>query len=142
MSEQPEVPVRTIVTCFLIYVDWKPITILTDKKKSKMLIKMAEEKGKKAFAKEMTIPDTRMREIGTNIFTRLTDLDPTIVKNIINIRNKYIVECFELSNKKGIEPDIAWNTVKKSKGKPFDELTYDEFNRWTLDISQYVLLKR
>ena len=134
--------VRNIVTCFLIYVDWKPVTILMDKKKSQQLVSMAKDKGKEAFSKEMTIPETRMKEIGKNIFTYLKDMDEKTVANIINVRNSMIRESFEIADTKKVDVETAWESLSKKKGDPFDQMTYQEFNQWTLDVSQFVLIKR
>lgn len=133
---------RQIVTCFLIYVDWKPVAILKDKKKTQQLMKKAEEKNKNAFFKEMTIPEKRVQELGTNIFTRIKEMDERVIARIIDIRNTFIRESFELADSKKIEVEAAWGILSKEKGKPFSEMNYSEFNRWTLDVAQYVLIKR
>lgn len=134
--------IRHIVNCFLIYVDWKPVAILQDKKKALHIVNLAKEKGKDCFLKEMTIPETRMKELGTNIFTRLKGLEESAIKNIIPIRNALIRESMELADSRRVSVEVAWKSVSKKEGTPYSELTYDEFNRWTLDVSQFVLLKR
>ena len=133
---------RTIVTCFLIYVDWKPVTLLIDKKNATELIRMAKDKGHDAFMKEMTIHDQRMKEIGLNIFTRLKDMTDANVNNILQVRNDLIRKSFELASETKIDTNIAWLKVRKPHGYPISELTYEEFNRWTLDIANFVLIQR
>ena len=134
--------VRIIVTCYLINVDWKPVAILQDKKKSEQLVELAKKKGRDSFLKEMTVPEERMNEIGNNIFNRLKDMKQETVNDIVNIRNAAIRESFELAEVRKVAVDVAWMKVREKKVAPIPELTYEEFNRWTLDVAQFVLLKR
>ena len=134
--------IRTIVTCFLVYMDNKPATIIQDRKQAKQLEKMAESKNRNIFVKEMTIPETRMQEIGENIFTRLKGMNQQMIDRILDVRNKLIRKTFETASEKNVENDVAWISVRRGCGDPIERLTYEEFNRWTLDVAQFVLIKR
>lgn len=134
--------VRNIVTCYLIYTDWKPVAITTNKKHTEHVITKAEEKGIDAFYKEMTVPEERMQEIGINIFSRLEGMSEGEVNNILGIRNRLIRESFEVADDKNVDVSTAWVSVRKKYDAPIKTLSYEEFNRWTLDVANFVLIKR
>jgi len=137
-----EKSVRNIVSCSLVYVDWKPLALLDDKKQAEQLIKIAQEKGKNAFIKQMTLPEDRKKEIGNNIFKITESLSDNDIKNILQIRGTLIREAMDVRDENGVEIDIAWKRVSKKYGNPYNTLSWDEFNTWTLDVANFVLIQR
>jgi len=134
--------VRVIVSCSLVYVDWEPLVLLEDKKKAEQLVALAKEKGKDAFIKQLTLPEERKLELGNNIFNNTKVLPQNHIENILKIRERLIRETFDVRDNNDVEVDIAWKRVSKKYGEPYVNMSWTEFNQWTLDVAQFVLIKR
>lgn len=132
--------VRKIVTGHIVYCDGKPIAMVTEKKKADALLRIAVEKKKDAYVKPITAPEERIKEIGTNIFTRLKELNETQIKNILLYRNRLVRETLEISDTQKIDQEDAWKQLlKKYKIK---KMKFTEFCQWTLDVSDYLDVRR
>ena len=134
--------VRVIVSCSLVYVDWEPLVLLEDKKKAEQLVTIAKEKGKDAFIKQLTLPEERKVELGNNIFNITKQLPRNHIENILKIRERLIREAFDVRDVNDVEVDIAWKKVAKKYGEPYTLMSWSDFNQWTLDVAQFVLIQR
>jgi hypothetical protein len=139
MSEKA---IRNIISCSLVYVDWKPLVLLDDKKQAEELVKIAVGKGKHAFIKQMTLPEDRKAEIGNNIFKITEKLSEKDIKNILQIRAVLIRESMDVRDHNDVDINIAWGRVSKKYGTPYNTLSWEEFNTWTLDVANFVLIQR
>jgi hypothetical protein len=138
--------VRRVITSYLVYCNKRPVLLTRNKKEADSLVRTAVENGHESFYKDLTATEERMAEIGKNIFLLVKEVPESHVKNILQVRNRLIRETFEMKSylkKDGgrqVEEEIAWAFLtKKRYSKPYNEMTYAEFNSWTLDIIEFYL---
>jgi DNA repair photolyase len=138
---------RKVITSYLIYCNKKPVLLTRNKKEAEAIIQAAKEQGHdNAFYKDLTATEERMEEIGRNLFITVKAVPESHIERILEVRSKLIRETFEMKAKlkesigKRIEDQIAWEYLTKKKyGAPYNKMTYQEFNSWTLDINEFFL---
>lgn len=119
---------------YLVISDVGPLIMTEDKNKAINSLKVARVKGHRGYLQEITSSDTRIKEIGKNLFKRKITSEQR--KNILDTRAKVIKECMDMRYDTDLNEVCIWKKVtKNNKLTGFEDL-YD-FSQWTLDVREF-----
>lgn len=124
-----------IVTNYIVIVGNKPVIMLSDKNKADKIAEMATQKNKKVLIRQVTGSETRINEIGFNLFK--VKINDKLRQNIDLFRNVIVRKCLEYKDSRGVDEEIAWRRVCKEKAPAFKSMSYGQFCQWTLDVREY-----
>lgn len=119
---------------FLVVSDVGPLIMTEDRNKAINSLKVARVKGHRGYLQEITSSETRIKEIGKNLFKRkITDEQR---KNILDTRAKVIKECLDMRYDTDLNEVSIWKKVAKNNNLT-GFLDLDDFSQWTLDIREF-----
>lgn len=120
---------------YLVVSDVGPLIMTEDKNKAINSLKVARVKGHRGYLQEITSSESRIKEIGKNLFKRKISDEQR--KKILDTRARVIKDCLDMRYDTDLNEVSIWKKVAKNNNLTgFSDL--DDFSQWTLDVREFI----